>query len=48
MIVELASISGIGYISDHELADFVNVVNSDNEIADGGSADSESSNIGTK
>jgi hypothetical protein len=38
----------IGYANDYELADFVNVVNSDNELADGGSSDSEGSNVSTK
>jgi hypothetical protein len=48
MFMKWVSVSEIGYINDYELADFVNVVNSDNEIADGGSSVSESSNVSTE
>jgi hypothetical protein len=44
----MASICVIGYMSDYELADFVNLVNSDNELDDGGNSDSESSNVSTE
>jgi hypothetical protein len=47
VFVKMASVDCICYLNDDELVDFIHVMNSDSELDDEGSSDSERSNVST-